>query len=190
MARERKFNTVELYQETKNLLLEYGYDGFTFSQLAERMDVSRAALYKYYDNKENLITDVMVYEMEQFLRELKEIEKQAGFEKQFEFLMDLIFQKTDVHPLIKAAQQIVSRIDYSQENKVKLEKLPLEMYSCLQSFISLGKAEGKIKTYLPDGLILGFIFQSVAIPNHYAVPQSEWIRSMKEIISKGMFSNN
>src|SRR3954467_12938294 len=119
MARERKFNTVELFHEAKLLLLQHGYDGFTFSLLADRMDVSRAALYKYYENKEELIIDFMIYEMEEFLHDLKKIEELKGFEHQFDFLMELIFKKTEVHHLIEAAQQVLARIEHSMDSKVK-----------------------------------------------------------------------
>ena len=161
MARERKFNTVELFHEAKLLLLQHGYDGFTFSLLADRMDVSRAALYKYYENKEELIIDFMIYEMEEFLHDLKKIEELKGFEHQFDFLMELIFKKTEVHHLIEAAQQVLARIEHSMDSKVKLEKLPLEMYKYLQGFILLGKKEGVLKSHLPDSLIIGFILQTV-----------------------------
>ncbi|WP_419954487.1 TetR/AcrR family transcriptional regulator [Neobacillus niacini] len=189
MARERKFNTVELFQEAKQLLLQHGYDGFTFSLLADRMEVSRAALYKYYDNKEELITDFMIYEMEEFLHELREIETLEGFERQFDFLIDLIFKKTEVHELIRAAQQVMTRMDTAFPNKEKLEKLPLDMYKFLQKFILVGKKEEKLKKHIPDGLIIGFILQTVAIPNHFGIPKADWIYSIKEIISHGMFIN-
>ncbi|MEH7494085.1 TetR/AcrR family transcriptional regulator [Neobacillus niacini] len=189
MARERKFNTVELFHEAKQLLLQHGYDGFTFSLLADRMEVSRAALYKYYDNKEKLITDFMIYEMEEFLHELKEIDKLEGFEQQFDFLIDLIFKKTEVHELIRAAQHVMTRMDAAITNKEKLEKLPLDMYKFLQRFILVGKAEGKLKEHIPDGLIIGFILQTVAIPNHFGIPKGDWIHSIKEVISQGMFMN-
>lgn len=189
MARERKFNTIELFHEAKQLLLQHGYDGFTFSLLADRMEVSRAALYKYYDNKEQLITDFMVYEMEEFLHDLREIENFEGFEGQFDFLIDLIFKKTEVHELIRAAQHVMARMDAAFTNKEKLEKLPLEMYKFLQRFILVGKEEGRLKEHIPDGLIIGFILQTVAIPNHFGIPKSDWIHSIKEVISHGMFMN-
>jgi TetR/AcrR family transcriptional regulator, repressor of fatR-cypB operon len=190
MARERKFNTVELFHEAKQLLLQHGYDGFTFSLLADRMEVSRAALYKYYDNKEELITDFMIYEMEEFLYELKDIEKHEGFVKQFDFLIDLIFKKTEVHRLIEAAQQVLARIEHSMESKVKLQRLPLEMYNYLQGIILSGKKEGVLKSHLPDSLIIGLILQTVAIPNHFRVPRDVWIKSIKEIICQGIFTNS
>lgn len=190
MARERKFNTVDLFHEAKQVLLEHGYDGFTFSILADRMDVSRAALYKYYENKEELITDFMIYEMEQFLHDLKEIESLNGFEKQFDFLMDLIFKKTEIQHLIKAAVQVIARLENSNGNKEKLEKLPLEMYNYLNIFILKGKEEGKLKSQIPDSLIVGFILQTVAIPNHSGIPHQEWLKSIKEIIRQGMFKKS
>lgn len=188
MARERKFHTEDLFQATKQLLLQHGYEGFTFSMLADKLEVSRGALYKYYENKEQLITDFMTYEMEQHIRELKFMEKENSFEEKFDFLINLIFNKKDLHQLIGAAQQIIANPnEQMNEQKKILQKLPLEMYQYLQSFIAQGKKEGKLKAELPDSLILGYIFQSIAIPNHYQIPQSEWISSIKEMISHGMF---
>jgi TetR/AcrR family transcriptional regulator, repressor of fatR-cypB operon len=190
MARERKFTTEELFQTVKKILLQHSYEGFTFSLLAEQMDVSRGAIYKYYQNKDVLITDFMIYEMEQFLLELKEIEKYSEFEAQFDSLMDIIFEKTEIHHLIRVAQQMLLQSNEQDKDRMdKLEKLPLEMYKHLQKFILLGKEQGKVKPHIPDGLMLGFILQSIAIPNHFGIPQEEWLKSMKEMISQGMFKN-
>ncbi|MEW9052187.1 MAG: TetR/AcrR family transcriptional regulator [Neobacillus sp.] len=190
MARERKFTTEELFQTVKKILLQHSYEGFTFSLLAEQMDVSRGAIYKYYQNKDVLITDFMIYEMEQFLLELKEIEKYSEFEAQFDSLMDIIFEKTEIHHLIRVAQQMLLQSNEQDKDRMdKLEKLPLEMYKHLQKFILLGKEQGKVKPHIPDGLMLGFILQSIAIPNHFGIPKEEWLKSMKEMISQGMFKN-
>ncbi len=189
MARERKFSTSELFEETKRVLLQNGYEGFTFSILAERMDVSRGTLYKYYENKEELITDYMLHEMDIFLVELKQIENHIGFEAQFDFLIDLIFKSTEIHQLIGVAEQIPKYINEKvKANKEQLEKLHLHMYSLLRNFVILGVEEGKLQPHIPDGLVLGFIFQTISIPNHYRIPQSEWVHSIKEILRHGMFT--
>jgi TetR/AcrR family transcriptional regulator, repressor of fatR-cypB operon len=191
MARERKFSTEELFQCSKHLLLEHGYEGFTFSLLADRLEVSRGAIYKYYDNKEELITDYMLFEMNHFLEELKEIAVMDNFDKQFDFLFELIFKNNKIHQLIEIGSQIPSSINEKvQSNRMKLEKMHLEMYHYMQNFVTLGKSEQKLKSHIPDALILGFIFQTVAIPNHFGIPQDVWVQSIKEIISQGMFQNN
>lgn len=191
MARERKFSIEELYQTTKELLLLHGYEGFTFSLLAERLDVSRGTLYKYYENKEELITDYMLDEMDKFLLKLQKIEQYEGFQLQFNKLIELIFEHSEIHQIIIIALQIPANATKKVKlNKAKLDVLHLDMYKHLQGFIHLGREEKKLKAHIPDGLILGFIFQTIAIPNHFGIPHTEWVKSIKEIISHGMFKLN
>lgn len=67
MARERKFSSDEIFNTTKILLLKYGYEGYTFSLLADTLNVSRAAIYKYYVNKEELIFDYLVSALKKYI---------------------------------------------------------------------------------------------------------------------------
>jgi TetR/AcrR family transcriptional regulator, repressor of fatR-cypB operon len=188
MARDRKFSTNDLFKRTMELLLQYGYEGFTFSLLADQLDVSRGTLYKYYENKEELITDFMIHEMNLFLEELKNIRKIEGFESQVDFLLELIFKNASIPPLIDIGKSIPGNINQKvRENQNKLEQQRFAMYHNLQEFIDLGRKEGKLKDNLPDSLVLGFIFQTIAIPNHFAIPRSQWVNSIKEIICHGMF---
>lgn len=191
LARERKFSIDELYQTTKELLLLHGYEGFTFSLLAEKLDVSRGTLYKYYENKEELITDYMLDELDKFLLKLQKIEQYDGFDQQFNKLIELIFEHSEIHQIIIIALQIPPNMTKKVKlNKAKLDANHLDMYKHLQGFIKIGREEKKLKSHIPDGLILGFIFQTIAIPNHFGVPHPEWVESIKEIISHGMFKFN
>lgn len=191
MARERKFSLDELYATTKELLLLHGYEGFTFSILAERLAVSRGTLYKYYENKEELITDYMLDEMNKFLVKLQKFNQHNSFESQFNELIELIFEHREIHHIIIIALQIPANISKKVKlNKAKLDAYHLDMYKHLQGFIQLGREEQKLKPHIPDGLILGFIFQTIAIPNHFGIPYAEWVDSVKEIISHGMFKHN
>ncbi|PFN97502.1 TetR family transcriptional regulator [Bacillus sp. AFS076308] len=190
MARERKFSTEDLFQITKQMLLTHGYEGFSFSLLAEQLEISRGAIYKYYENKEELITDYMLYEMEHFLTELKDIESVNGFDAKFDFLIDLIFKNSTIPHMIELGRRIpINGNQKVKENHEKLEKQHLNMYHHLQGFISLGRQELKLKETLPDPLILGFIFQTIMIPNHFGIPHPQWVSSIKEMIRHGMLRN-
>ncbi|WP_040205719.1 TetR/AcrR family transcriptional regulator [Neobacillus jeddahensis] len=191
MARERKFSTDELYHATERILLKHGYEGFSFSLLAEQLDISRGAIYKYFDNREELITNYMLYEMKLFLEELKIIEEYHSFDEKFTFLLELIFKNSTVPQMI----EIGRRVPINENNKVKenigqLENLHLDMYKHLQGFIDLGRQEQKLKASIPDSLILGIIFQSIMIPNHFGISPSEWVQSIKEILCHGMLKND
>jgi TetR/AcrR family transcriptional regulator, repressor of fatR-cypB operon len=191
MARERKFSTQELFTAVGRMLIQHGYEGFTISLLADHLDVSRGALYKYYENKDELIVEYMNDKMDQFLLELREIERREGFEAQFDYLIELIFHKhSQIHQLIGMAHQIQAGLnDRVKAGKKRLDEQHLVMYAQLKGFTDLGRRENKLKPHLADGIVLGMIFQTIAIPNHYGIPQAEWVASIKEILCQGMFTS-
>lgn len=188
MTRERKFSTPEIFKATNSLLLRYGYEGFTFSLLAESLDVSRAAIYKYYPNKEELIIDYMVYEMTKMLIDLQKIDQSATFTAQLNELITLIFTYKDIHQILGMVHQFKeSSSAMIMEKKEQLEKLHLDMYQYLEGLMVQGKKEKVLRDTLSNDVILGCIFQSIAIPNHRGIPEQEWIQSIKDVVCYGIF---
>lgn len=190
MARERKFSKKELYQTTRKLLLDHGYDGYTFTLLANQLEVSRAAIYKYYENKEELLIEYMVFELDAFSHHLKEISIKNTFMEQFHALFEIIFNDMSIYKIREIGMHIPTVNDKVAASKRKLEKLHVELYDSLQDFIKLGKAEEILKEDIPSNLVLGMIFQTVNIPNTTGVPHHEWVSTLKEIICHGMFRNS
>ncbi|MFD2170454.1 TetR/AcrR family transcriptional regulator [Tumebacillus lipolyticus] len=191
MARERKFTTDRLFQEVKHVLLEHGYEGFTFGHVAERLDISRGALYKYYENKEELITDFMIYEMDNALQDIRMIETHHGFEAQFDCLLEVIFEHSMMHQILSMAHQLKGSSNQKVlENKSRLHEFHTSLYQILQQFIDRGRQEKVLKEHLPDELLLGVIIQMINIPNHVGVQKEAWIRSVNEILRHGMFEKN
>lgn len=187
MARESKFTIDELYTKTRSLLIHHGYDGFHFGLLAERLGVTRSALYKYYRNKDELITEFMLYEMERFLRELKQIDQYETFEGQLDYLLELIFKYRKIHQILLTIFRIPpSTHEKVQENINILEEKHLDMYSHLKRFIHLGRKEKKLKPHFPDEMILGFIFQTVNIPKQPDLSSEKWRDMLKEFLLRGM----
>ena len=130
----------------------------------------------------------MIHEMNQFMEELEKIEFQHTFHEQFDYLINIIFKYSKIHQIFSMSYQIPALKNGNQSSKLKkLEQMHMEMYQRLQRFIQRGKQEGILKTCLPDDLILGFIFQTVEIPNVQKIPQEQWQRSVKKILSFGMF---
>lgn len=187
MARERKFSMELLFRHTKELLLLHGYDAFNFSMLADQLNVVRGTIYKYFENKDELISAFMIEEMKQSHEELQKIEQYGTFDEQFQYLMNFMFQNENLNKLIEIGMQIPNSTAKVKKNKSILTQLRLDMYKHLQHLIVLGKKEKKLKPHIPDSVILGFIFQSIAIPNHFALPKDVWVSSIKELLCSGMF---
>ena len=77
-----------------------------------------------------------------------------------------------------------------KDNKSKLSEYHVEMYKQFQGLIDLGRKENVLKSHLSSAVMLGMIFQTIAIPNHFGIPQDEWIASIKEILFNGMFQSD
>lgn len=188
MPRDRKFTKDSLFQATKDILLDSGYESFTFSILAKRLNVSRGALYKYYQNKDELVMDFMLYHMNQFMEDLRGIKNYSDFTAQFNFLIRLMYKHSQIHQILKASQHIPADANTeTQDSKERLNRMHHDMYTQLQGFIELGRKEKVLKPDISDDLILVLIFQLVEIPNHSGIPREEWIKQVTGILSHGMF---
>lgn len=83
-SRKAKTDTPE-YAEVKQsmveaaieLLAEKGLRKFRFEELAEKVDYNRATIYRYFDSKEDLVTEVMMALMHQITNDI--IAQTAGF---------------------------------------------------------------------------------------------------------------
>ena len=188
MARERKFTDEHLFKETKELIINDGYEAFTFSKLASRLNVSRGSIYKYYENKDELISEFLMFEMARFLTDFDKLNKTVDFQTQFDELIDFIFTHSNIYEVLDIIGQIPApTTKRSLNNKSRISEYYISMYQQFEGFIELGRKEGYIKEHLPTAVLLGMIFQIIAIPNHFNIPEDEWIASIKEILSNGMF---
>lgn len=190
MARERKFTKQDLYQVTKELLLQAGYEGFNFTSLAANLQVSRSAIYKYFKNKDHLISNYMVYETEKFVESLATIDKITEFEQQLDFLLRCILDDKESQRIREMAIKLPEiNSKFSEENKQRLAELHREMYTCLQNFINKGKEDNHFHPHIPNSLILGFIFNTIDLPNHENISTEQWIGHIKDILRHGIVTN-
>lgn len=179
---------MELFRETERLLLSVGYEGFTVSLLADSLNISRAAIYKYYANKEEIIVDFMIDSMTKIINEIRSINVEASFTEQLEELLAIIFKSKDIHQILGMAHIINDQGDEQLIlKKTLLEQLHMSMYLPMQKMIEKGKKEGLLSIDLPNELIIGFIFQSMAIPNFTHIPKEIFLESIKKMICHGIY---
>ena len=190
MARERKFSTAELFRETERLLLSIGYEGFTVSLLADSLKISRAAIYKYYTNKDEVIFDFMIDKMTKLTNELQRLKEFHTFMEQLTTLLEIIFNSKDIHQVLGMAQMIEANGNEKiiQSKKV-LEEQHYLMYAPLQTMIQLGKDEGLLNETIPNELLLSFIFGSIAIPNMNEMSKDQFLDAILQLVCHGIFKN-
>lgn len=190
MARERKFSTTDIFNETKQLLLENGYERYNIGQLAEKLNVSRAAIYKYYTNKDELIVDFMLHEMDRMIEEFNNVDATLVFDQQLNCVLNTIFESKDLHQILAFAHLIEAKENETIANKLqKLNMLHLEMYKPLMRLIKQGKEEALIHQDLPESVMISFIFQSINIPNHMNEPKENFLNSLRKLILNGLYTH-
>lgn len=190
MARERKFSTTDIFNETKQLLLDNGYERYNIGQLAEKLNVSRAAIYKYYTNKDELIVDFMLHEMDRMMEEFNSVDPTATFDAQLNCVLNTIFDSKDLHHILAFAHLIEAKDNEGIAKKLeKLNELHLEMYKPLMRLIAKGKQDELIHQDLPESVMISFIFQSIKIPNHMNEPQETFLNSLRKLILNGLYTH-
>lgn len=191
MARERILTTDVLLEETGELLLEVGYEGFTFSILAERLEVSRGAIYKYYANRDALLMDYMLYHMEQFIVDLEQLDNEPNFQSKFQTLLNLLYKHSEIHQILKTAKQIpINEKAKTKQGMRRFNKMFHEMKEQINRFIFVGKREKYIRSEIPNEIIFLFLHQLVEIPAAKGIKREHWMKHVTEILQKGMFLNN
>ncbi|MFF5995301.1 TetR/AcrR family transcriptional regulator [Lysinibacillus sp. KU-BSD001] len=188
MARERKFSTTEIFRETERLLLTVGYEGYNISLLAEALNVSRAAIYKYYTNKEELVVDFMLEHIQQMIQQFAAVDHEQAFEHQLDEVLDIILASKDLHRIFsmahviepKGKQEIVDKMEH-------LSRLHQDMYAPLQAMVNKGKEEGVVDDTIPNALIIAFVFQSIDLPNYMNVPDEVFLPALKKLVKTGIY---
>ncbi|SHF08879.1 transcriptional regulator, TetR family [Seinonella peptonophila] len=190
MGRDRKFSTFDLFLCTKKLIIQTGYEGFTIGQLATQLNVSRAAIYKYYQNKDELLLDFMIEEMKNTLKSFSSIPEELPFLEKVNTLLQKIFMYKDLHLILGIQEVIPTKGAPLLEGKKRhLSLMHRELYKPLIHLVQQGKSEGYIEMDLPNDLLLGFIFQSISIPNHSGMDTEKAFFYTKKLILNGILKN-
>ncbi|WHZ31072.1 TetR/AcrR family transcriptional regulator [Desemzia incerta] len=190
MVREKKFTQDELYRATHKLILEVGYDNFSFMLLSKRLQISRAALYKYYTNKDDLILDYLTDQMEQLVLQLKSIEWSSDFKEKLSQLIALIFEYADTH----AISYMIPSQKWNNENAnlshvQKSKEFHTTFYSFIQQTIEEGQEKGYLLETVPSMLIIELIFHSITLPNRTGLNTVERTNHITEILLHGILKN-
>lgn len=164
MVRSRKLEKNELMAETEKLLLEKGYRGFHFKELAERLGAGRSTIYEYYNGKDELVTAYMLNVMERIEKECQSLHSLPKTRDKIQGLLRLFMKYSQLHRIT----QILPMIERNGSQKVKqsIEKLFAEhdrLFHFIQAVINEGKAHGEIRRDVADEVLAQILFNSIQV---------------------------
>lgn len=180
-----KITTADIYRETKIVLLENGYDGLTFAELGKRLGVTRPALYKHFTNKDEMISALMVAEMNQISDALP-TDMTQSFEVLFDALLNVLIAFSELHRMMSS----LYRIEYQQatavgDNLDQLKQQHQHFSSTIDAIISAGKQAELLDKYLSTELITQFIMGTIETVDLKTASKAEWLELLKRLILYG-----
>ena len=172
-SRKAKSDTPE-YAEVKQSMVEAAIDlmakkgsrKFRFEELAEKIGYNRATIYRYFDSKQDLITEVMMALMHEITADI--IEKTAGTKK--------VTQQT----FTDALYEIITDLRTDRRYTVIMDAQNVESFAELTHEYFSAITTGMLERYMMDAPAGRVLKQGIAMND--AV---HWL--MHQIISYGFF---
>ena len=145
---------------TRNLILQTALDSFsthgyaltTFAGIAERINMTKGAIFWHFDSKEHLLAEVIAWMHGQYAP-LEGVDEAASLEEVKQFFMNWSQTVLENENHRRFLHFIMSRVEWSQALKEKLCKhldglMVRDPFLLLESCLSRLQAEGKVDSSL------------------------------------------
>lgn len=187
MARQKKMDEAEMLKETEKLLLERGYEGFSFKALSANLDIARSTIYEYYSHKDDLITDYMFILVKKVMDEMEKISSETtGLDTMKEWLK-LFMRYDQVHYMISMRSQLDQSESEIARNRLKqMDGLHGKMFFMLSNQVKKAKELGEVRNDLPNELVASFFFHSILSRPANDENIEGWAEKLNDIIENGV----
>lgn len=187
MARQKKMDEAEMLKETEKLLLERGYEGFSFKALSANLDIARSTIYEYYSHKDDLITDYMFILVKKVMAEMEKIKSETtGLDTMKEWLK-LFMRYDQVHYMISMRSQLDQSESEIARNRLKqMDGLHGKMFFMLSNQVKKAKELGEVRNDLPNELVASFFFHSILSRPANDENIEGWAEKLNDIIENGV----
>jgi|GEM_PF-2163581 len=179
--REKEKRLQFILENAEELIKTEGFNNFTLSKLAEKIEFSRGIIYYYFKNEENIIAKIIVDKMLKLIGRLNNIPEQENGFKEIRVIIDefLFFLTDEPHYLnlityFLAGKELNSKKDSGQYNKE---------YEAMRDTIFL-KCLNAVKNGIKDGSIYPGIDAHMMTYCIWAGVGSFWQYMMKDNLSK------
>ncbi|WP_050616316.1 TetR/AcrR family transcriptional regulator [Bacillus testis] len=185
MARKKKLDHHALMKATEGLLLEKGYNAFTFGLLAERLSVGRSTIYEYYPNKDELIIAYLHGFAYERVKESQDIMQIEDIQAKFREFIRVFLKYSHIQLVIKMLEQMEEKGAYSNKIQV-VREVSKEIYSDSLLLIQQAKEAGMIKKEANTVFISYVIFNLIQIPNFRNQTEEERLEEIMDFILNGV----
>ena len=168
---QQKMRRKQILDAAKRLFYEKGFSAATIEDIAQEAELSSAAIYLYFKNKDDLYASLNLQLLEYLSQRLDGLYREEGLssEEKLETLKELLYDVFDFDPLILINLFHLQASDglknLSQERTKQLNKLAARCLRSLAKIFEQGIAEGRFVEYNPIALgdIIWIVFTGAVL---------------------------
>lgn len=151
----------KILKEGRSLLQKHGYNGFSFQDIANTLDIKKPSVYDHFSSKEELILAILQYYTESFdiwSDSVANLEPLQQIRKVFDIFYSFSCDKRKVCPVLAlTADTHVLTPKIQNQMKLFIEK----WMSWLQIQIKHGQKNKTIRTDIKPPILSGLIYNQV-----------------------------
>jgi AcrR family transcriptional regulator len=149
-----------ILEEATRQFVERGFDGVSIRDLARACEVTNAALYYHFPDKEHLFLEVLEHGLEQFTRLLAEARSKHPASTRDclrEFILGIFaYIPPETRGIIRLASQEMDKFSPANREKFR-EVYAREFLYPLEAIIQEGQKRGEIRPLPPELLVWAFL---------------------------------
>jgi AcrR family transcriptional regulator len=165
-----------ILENARRLIIEQGYDGLSMRQIAEAVEVSKAALYYHFRDKEQLLQAILDDDLDQIADLLTQIQQQSGDTREQIrlFIENVLGQPVERRAAIRLASQEAPRL--SEPARSAFFKAYHERFiQRLQDMLQSGVQRGELRPLPPSVAVWALL--GMLYPYFYAAHQGETVQA-------------
>lgn len=161
-----------IIEKAKSLFIEHGYRGLSMREIAEKVGVSKPALYYHFKNKEELFFAVLKNGLEEIGRMIDTINNQpvTSYEKLSLFMKYVLTQPTEQRAVIRLGTQEFTQLSIASR-QIFDESYYNQFTGKLSTMIQTGIEDGEFRemdTNIAIWGLLGLLYPYM-YPNHFGL---------------------
>ena len=179
------FTRSELLDQTKQLLLEQGYDGFHLKNLSQRLTGARSTIYQYFANKEEIVAACMRRVMEEMLERASSVDETDCMDA-LRQLLTIYLREHGFHQLLGLANKIdAARSAAAAADLEFVERAHMTLQRQLERLFARAMEEGRLKEDIPLPVMIGVFFNLINTPNWANLPLPIWSEMLFRLFLEG-----
>lgn len=181
MGRKQAFTKSELLDQTKQLLLQHGYEGFQLKLLSQNLVGARSTIYQYYANKDEIVAACMKRVMENVLQKTSAIDE-TDCMVALQNLLTVYLEEADFHQLLGDAHKINTANSVAAASDLEfIEQAHITLKNQLELLFGRAQEEGHLHRSIPLPVIIGVYFNLIETPNMLNMPTPEWSKLLYQM---------